>query len=173
LWPERLNGETYGAIMAILVHEMVCHVPARGGPTPASSEFADGFADWAARKHFERWLGGLDPLLVDAARSFGRMAWDAGMARDGGNQYFRERRFGHDAAEHVVTYFKNTAKMPEAVAIDKAMNLARELTVYDAPIQVKDRFVQNLAAVRGTIAERLGRWSRGKCEISELLQPLH
>lgn len=174
LWPERLNGETYGAIMAVLVHEMVCHVPARGGPTPASSEFAEGFSDWAARKLFERWLGGVDPLLVDAARWFGRMVWDVGMAPGGGNAYFRERRFGHDAAEHVVTAFRTgTEKLPEAVAVDKTMILARELTVYDAPIRDKDRFVLNLAVVRGTIAERLERWGRGECEISELLLPLH
>jgi hypothetical protein len=73
IWTEKLNFETYAAIFAVLVHELVCHVPAPpiDAIDPNDSVFAEGFADWAAGELFERWLGELDELLRDAAGEFG------------------------------------------------------------------------------------------------------
>jgi hypothetical protein len=130
IWDEKFNRETYAAIYALLVHELVCHVasPRVDCGDPNASVFAEGFADWAAEKWFERWLPEMDVKLRPAARHFGGDMISLGRDRDGGNDYWKPRFVGHKAAENVVALLQEAGIAP-ALAIDRVMVLARELTL--------------------------------------------
>ena len=103
IWDKKFNYETYAAIYALLVHELVCHVasPRVEYDDPNASVFAEGFADWAAEKWFERWLPSMDVELRSAAREFGRDMLKVGTDPDGGNPYWKPRSVGHIAAQKV------------------------------------------------------------------------
>lgn len=167
--PERLNVETYAAVFAVLVHELVCHVPAPRLKSSPSSPFSEGFVDWAALQLFERWLYELDPLLRDAARKFGREIWGLGMSKGKGNPGWAARSGGHEAAEHVADLFRENGK--EATAVDQTIILARELTVLDASATLKDILVRRLKIeIDEEARELLLCWSAHECTADDLLQ---
>lgn len=170
IWEKKFNRETYAAIYALLVHELVCHVasPRVAYGDPNSSAFAEGFADWAAEKLFERWLSDIDVKLRAAAHRFGKEIRELGIAKDGGNKYWKPRVTGHLAAERVVSLLQEEGIAPD-VAVDRVMVLARELTVLDVDLLEKDIFVGSLGLIGPVMRQRLVRWGRGDVSVDELL----
>lgn len=172
IWDEKFNRETYAAIYALLVHELVCHVaaPRVEYGDPNESVFAEGFVDWAAEKWFERWLPGMDVKLRAAARHFGRHMIAVGKDPAGGNDYWKPRFVGHKAAQNLVDLLQDAGIAPE-LAIDRVMVLARELTLLDVDLEEKDIFVGSLGLIGPVMRQRLLRWGHGEGSVEELLLP--
>ncbi|OKH65945.1 hypothetical protein EB73_20785 [Mycobacterium sp. SWH-M3] len=172
IWWERFNWESFGALFALLVHELVCHVasPRVADANPNGSVFAEGFADWAAKIHFERWLWELDVKLQAAARQFGEELRTVAMERNGGNKHWSKRFVGHAAANRAVSILHQAGFV---AAEDRVLVLARELTLHPAELQVKDAFVRNLGRSKPQLKDRLVAWANGDGSIDDLLSPLN
>ncbi len=168
--PDQLNIKTYAAIYAIFVHECFCHVPAHRVKQDNDSVFSEGFCDWAAHKLFDRWVSEIDRSLEDAARKFGEELWERTKSRQGGNQFWRARSIGHQAASHVVRMFRDDGATP-CEAEDLVINLARQLVVANAELDRKDNFVRELGALHANSAlrARLDTWRNGLADVYCLL----
>lgn len=170
IWADRFNRETFAAIFAVCVHELICHVaaPRRPSDDPNSSAFAEGFADWAAEKLFDRWGLESDPKMRPSAQHFGRELWGLGVERGGGNRYWKQRVLGRTAADRVVSVLRG-AGMPPRAAVDRVIVLACELVSLDVDLIEKDIFVGSLGLVSPTLRERLEQWAHGARSVRELL----
>lgn len=173
IWDMKFNPGTYSAIFGLLVHELVCHVasPRVECDDPNASIFAEGFADWAAEKWFERWLSSMEVELRPAARKWGRDIIQLGPDPDGGNPYWEPRSRGRIAAQIVVDLLLD-ADIAEDLAIDRVLSMARELIPLDVDPFEKDLFVGSLGDIGSVMRERLIRWGHGKCSVDELLLPV-
>lgn len=169
--PNRLNAETYSAVYAILVHECICHVPAHRVKQTNESPFAEGFCDWAARKLFEKWLNVLDPQLRHAARYFGQQIWTLMMTKEGGNKFWRQRKFGHEVADDLVSLFIK-AGAADQEAVDLVVRLARELIVAEDPLILKDCFIRDLGrGIPVDVEAKLDSWRWREADARSLLLP--
>lgn len=171
IWWEQFNWQTFAALFALLVHELVCHVPSPRVDCldPNESVFAEGFADWAARKQFELWLPEMDVKLQAAAQHFGEEIMTVGLEENGGNPYWKQRFTGHAAANRAVSILREAAvDAPE----ERVRVLARDMTVHEADLQVKDDFVCSLGSITEEMKDRLVRWAKGDASIDELLSAL-
>lgn len=172
IWDEKFNRETYAAIYALLVHELACHVasPRVDYGDPNESVFAEGFADWAAERWFERWLTGMDAKLRAAARHFGRDMIAVGIDPAGGNDYWKPRFAGRKAAQNLVDLLQDAGIAPD-LATERVLVLARELTLLDVDLEEKDIFVRSLGLIEPVMRERLLRWGHSEGSVEELLLP--
>ena len=143
IYPEAFRASAYAVIPRLFVHEFVCHVPARGGPSSNTSAFAEGFMDWASEFFFERWIALVDPSLAPTAIEHSR-AYDQVVTRAATPEGAARRR-GRRAAEGLVIWLVSQGGRQ----IDEASAwLARQavlLNCVDAPEAAKDQLVIQLS----------------------------
>src|SRR5207237_2658109 len=75
--PESLGPATWAALPSLLVHECVCHAPARqGGKVKNTSLFAEAFMHWAARWLFVQWITVAAPEFAATASQHASGLWE-------------------------------------------------------------------------------------------------
>ena len=130
----------YAAIPWLLVHECICHVPARqGGKNSNASPFAEGFMDWAACFFFERWMDQIDASLsLAASQSQGLI--DRTLTRPETSEGAARLR-GRSAAKRIVTWLRNDHGYDEERAKAWVAKFATDLNCHEASLAKKDSFV--------------------------------
>jgi hypothetical protein len=140
IYADGFGPAAYAAIPSLLVHECVCHVPARqGGAVSNASPCAEGFMDWAARFFFDRWMLELDAALAPAARHFARGLENAVTLAETVEGAVRIR--GRNAADVIGARLVAKSGLTPAEAEAWTARLAVELNCTEAPLARKDRFV--------------------------------
>jgi hypothetical protein len=142
IYPDEFELEAYAAIPMILVHECVCHVPARQYEIRNASLFAEGFLDWAAIFFFDRWVAEIDAALAPAARHHGERLCAIRKRRR--QVAWAERVRGQLAAEKLANWFQTELGRPWHEAQAKVALLAVELNKVRGRLQRKDCFVSQL-----------------------------
>jgi hypothetical protein len=133
----------YAALPSVLVHECVCHVPARQRSTVDNeSPFAEGFMDWAARFFFRQWIRemhlGLTAAALEHASTFDQFVTRPETAEGAA------RRRGRRAGDRIVDWLVSSRRRSVLEAEPWVARLAVELNCVDAPLTIKDRFVIRL-----------------------------
>ncbi len=164
----RFGPAAYAALPLLLIHECICHVPARQNGADNNSTFAEGLLDWVAYDFHERWAAKLDPALAPAAR------WHANslraVLRQADSEASRARALGHRAAEQLQVWFEVDREQHSMEARLSVVKLAVELNQVYRPLTDKDRFVSLLGAQLPPILEAALRdWDSGLLEAEELL----
>jgi hypothetical protein len=143
--PDGLGSATWAALPSVLVHECVCHVPARqGDEVMNTSPFAEGLTDWAASWFFGVWIAAIDADLAPAAREhaptlvqlFTNPATPEGAAR----------RRGRRAASRWAAWAANTDGFGQTAADAHVAASIVSLNVTEAPLADKDLLVTQLNA---------------------------
>jgi hypothetical protein len=139
--PIEFIPDAFAAIPALLVHECVCHVPARPiEDVDNLSAFAEGFMDWVATYYRQLWLASLGSLTA-AAKEHAPLVFDE-IARTNPD-LGSVRGVGQRAAGKVAQRLDLRHGMRETAAAATA-NLGRRLNVVDAPLWHKDMLVREL-----------------------------
>jgi hypothetical protein len=167
--PQGFGPAAYAAMPAVLVHECVCHVPARqGGEVSNSSVFAEGFMDWAARFFFERWMPEIDAGMAPAALEHA-LRLDAVVTRPDTREGAARLR-GRRAAERVAGWLQADVGRPRAEAQAAVAKLAVELNTTEASLAVKDDLAVRLVGLGDDdTRERLERYFKGEASAADML----
>jgi hypothetical protein len=145
VYRDGFNPAAYAVLPLLMVHECVCHVPARqGGKAANESPFAEGFMDWAARFFFDLWMPKVDAALTPAALRHALRVDD--VLTDPGTPVGAARLRGRSAADRLVVWLQKDQGRPHSEARAWLARLAVQLNCADAPLEVKDRFVVYLNA---------------------------
>lgn len=166
LWPAGFSPATYAVLSSILVHECICHVPARQDRVDNDSIFAEGLMDWAAAFFHNRWLTSLDHRLAPMARLHAKTL----------REVFSPpaRRTAELRAEELIGWFTQPSvgrPIPALAAPFKVANLALSLNTTPGCLDCKDRFVSRLRRpFSRDLAGRIGAWGEGRLPPAELLQ---
>lgn len=165
---DRFGPAAFAALPMLLIHECICHVPARQDCAANDSTFAEGLMDWVAYHYHEHWAVKLDPKLAPAARlhagSLRQLLTRANSAAG------RARRIGHQAAENLRAWFEidrgqHYQESPVSVAL-----LAVQLNQVDRDLAAKDQFVSLLgSALPPSVEDALRAWDSGLLEAEALL----
>jgi hypothetical protein len=154
LHPGTLGPETYAAIPAVLVHEFVCHVPARqGGVVDNESPFAEGFMDWAATYFRRAWEAHLPHELGRSCEKHGSGCFAA--VATGARELAIARDAGRRAAGHLKNRLQRHHDRSDAQACAEVASLAIQLNVTEARLTSKDAFVAALDAAPDVPVPRL------------------
>lgn len=143
IYPDDFGPAAYASIPALLVHECVCHVPARHeGADSNSSPFAEGFMDWAAKFFFDLWMSTLDSQLAATAGEHAA-ALDQLVLRPETPEGAARRR-GHTAARSLTAWLESVHAVPHEEAKRRVARLAVALNCTSATLARKDSFVTAL-----------------------------
>jgi hypothetical protein len=145
VYPNGLGPATFAAIPCLLAHECICHVPAKQDRVKNNSAFAEGFMDWAASYFFQSAVAHLLPDLSGAARAHSGPFGDL-FARPTTKEG-RTRRFGHLAANNLVTFTIDELHVSDLEALAIVARVARDLNCVPAAVDVKDLLVAGIAAL--------------------------
>jgi hypothetical protein len=142
--------ETYAAVVRVLVHECVAHVPSGHvgrddghGPDAGvsnSSPFAEGLMDYAAEYFTERWADQIDEGIAAAVTRHGRGLATAVTSREPSGQ---ARHIGHATGEHLVAFFMSMDK-DRPTAQHLTVRLALQLNGSERALAEKDHLVSHL-----------------------------
>ncbi|HWM03106.1 MAG TPA: hypothetical protein VNP92_12315 [Actinophytocola sp.] len=165
----RFGPAAFAALPMLLVHECICHVPARqSGVIDNSSTFAEGLLDWVAYVYHEQWAVKLDRMLAPAARSHARSLRD--VLRRGDSPACRARQLGHRAADNLQAWFEDDREQPPMEAQMSVVKLAVQLNLVDRSLAEKDRFVSLLdAQLPPCLQDALRGWDDGLLDADQLL----
>lgn len=130
------------ALPALLVHELVCHVPARQHPVDNRSPFAEGFMDWAARYYGRVWAARLPAPQAAIYVENEERLYEAVASSE--PQLATVRRRGRRAAQYLAIALEQHHGYEQARAQSAVASLAVSLNVVDAPTYAKDGFVARL-----------------------------
>jgi hypothetical protein len=169
LWPNGLGTKTFAAIPATLMHECVCHVPARqAGEIANHSPFVEGFMDFVALLLLEVDAPRIDPDLATAIQVHGHEF--NRVLRSGTSPPARDRRYGHLAAQTLVNWFQSDAGLAPHDAGSELRRLAVELNTEDRGPIVKDGFVAKLTRpFPARTVQALHAWLEGRGSAADLL----
>lgn len=131
----------YAAVPILLIHECICHVPARQDRARNDSAFAEGFLDWAAYFFFDRWVGKLDTELAPAARRHARELLTSRTDTPEG----WARQAGHGAADTLMAWFEGVCGLEQYESELRVARLAVQLNLLERSLKEKDNFVSRLA----------------------------
>jgi hypothetical protein len=159
----------YAALPYVLIHECVCHVPARQDKNDNRSEFAEGFLDWAAVYFFERWIAELDSCLAPAAIE--HTARLGGILKRETSPTGVQRLRGHHKAQLLATWFQDSGISGcRDQARAKVASLAIELNETDTSLARKDWFLSTVRfPLPSELQEGLRAWASGEKSAEDLL----
>jgi len=141
--PARLGPAAFAVIPYLLVHECVCHVPARyQGKANNASLFNEGLMDWAAKFFLEVWMPGIDPTLAQAALEHATQVDQVLLGPD--TPEGAARRRGRRAADVLVMWLRTDRGRGLAEAKAWVAKLAVALNCFDEDLNRKDDFVLSL-----------------------------
>jgi hypothetical protein len=167
---EQFGPAAYAALPALLLHECICHVPARQDRVENTSEFAEGFLDWAAHYFLMRWMGALDPLLAPAARVHAEKLKNVLLSGGVDVVATAARMNGHRAADELLAWFEQHCGLGYEESLMRVARLAVELNQIDRPLDAKDHFVSQLSRPLPPHLEQiLEQWVRGRASSDLLL----
>jgi hypothetical protein len=166
---DQFGPAAFASVPMLLIHECVCHVPARQDKAKNDSAFAEGFLDWVAYYFLDQWASQLDPDLAPAARHHaGRLKYVL-TSQTPGNESAARRR-GHEAAETLFAWFEGECGMLHAESEMRVARLAIELNQVDHSIELKDHFVSKLERpLPPDLADALQAWVSGEMTAEQLL----
>lgn len=143
IYCDAFGPAAYAALPILLVHECVCHVPARQQAAKNDSIFAEGLLDWVAYHFLDIWAGVIDQGLSPAARMHAQKLRDVLTRPD--TPTGRVRQLGHVSAETLRAWFESSCDYPPYEAKARVSVLAVELNQVDRPLTEKDVFVTKLS----------------------------
>lgn len=148
VYPDDFGPAAYASIPALLVHECVCHVPARhAGVDSNSSPFAEGFMDWVAKFFFDLWMPTLDPLLAATAGEHAAALDQLALRPE--TPEGAARRRGHTAARGLNAWLESVHALPHEEAKRRVARLAVALNCTNTALARKDAFVTKLLSPYG------------------------
>jgi hypothetical protein len=144
IYLEGFGPAAYAALPALMVHECVCHVPARQrGQVSNRSPFAEGFMDWAAKYFFEEWMPYIDADLAPAAYEH-RDGLDQVVTRPGTSEGAARLR-GREAAINLLGWLRVVKGLERNEAEAWLAKLAQQLNCLDVQLNTKNAMVVDLA----------------------------
>ena len=163
---------TYAAILRVLVHECVAHVPSgharpdRPGTADNTSPFAEGFMDFAAEYFTDRWADGIDSEMAGAVREHGaRLRQILPHRHEAGGANL----IGFRAGERLVDFFASKGHDRQRAHHD-AVVLAVQLNGSGRPLCEKDHFVSRLyPPFPVELASALECWRAGTLTAEDVL----
>lgn len=165
---DEFGPAAFAAVPMLLMHECICHVPARhDDDADNQSTFLEGFVDWAAHYFLSQWMGTLDPPFAAAARTHAERLKHVltGRPSDG-----TARTFGHEAADTLQTWFENTCGLTPDESKARVARLGVELNQLDHPLVLKDHFISKIyRPLPGDLAGPLRQWISGNLPTRALL----
>jgi hypothetical protein len=168
IFVERFGPAAYAALPLILIHECVCHVPARQEKVKNDSEFAEGLMDWAACYFHDNWAAKLDPEFAQAAWTHGdrlKALLLAGRSRES-----RARVAGHQAVGCLQVWLQDECQMSLEQSRSHIARLAVEMNIVNESIAAKDHFVTRLSRpFEPRLEEVLRAWVNREATTDDLL----
>lgn len=165
---DRFGPAAFAVLPILLIHEFVCHVPARQDKVNNDSEFAEGLLDWAAYYFHHQWASKVDRELAPAARTHADQLKSVLLTPK--TAAARARKAGHAAAEKLVTWFEHDCGLSPEESRMRVAALAVALNQVERPLEIKDHFVSRIAyAVPPDLEEALRSWVANTAEPAQLL----
>jgi hypothetical protein len=170
IYCDAFGPAAFAALPMFLVHELVCHVPARQDRTKNDSEFAEGFMDWAAYHFLQLWAAKLDRDLAPAAWTQAERLKQI-LVYGADDEASRARRLGHHAADNLLSWFAGELSIPWDEGRARVAMLAVQLNQADRELDAKDWFVSQLGSRRfpPMIEAALRGWAEGHQPAEQLL----
>lgn len=164
----------FAVLPQILIHEYVCHVPARQDGNSNTSLFAEGLMDWVAEFFHDQWIALLDADLAVAATIHSRHLREVVLS-DSSHPAVRARQAGHRAAERLAVWLQTSLSPAEMwtreMAIIGVARLAICLNREEASLGRKNLFVSRLTVTpySAEFASMLRRWFETEATVAQLL----
>jgi hypothetical protein len=160
----------FASLPMFLIHELVCHVPARQDRARNDSQFAEGFMDWAAYHFLDLWAGKLDRELAPAARKQADRLRQV-LVYGGDDKATRARQLGHHAAENLLCWFEGEYSFSCDESRTRVAMLAVQLNQADRNLDAKDWLVSQLGCRRfpPEIEAALRSWVDGRQPAERML----
>jgi len=172
IWPHAFGPPAYAVLPYVLIHECICHVPARQDRVDNGSTFAEGFMDWAAEYFYGLWLSRIDSRLAPMTEQ--HVAALQQVLTGASNTDASSRRVGRRRASQLVNWISgHDPGLGESRSVAKkaVVKLALTLNTTMAPLDIKDHFVSELnPAPNPVLGERLRAWVDGQLDPADLLQ---
>jgi hypothetical protein len=166
---EAFGPAAYAAVPMLLIHECVCHVPARQDHVKNDSPFAEGLLDWASYFFLDIWAGKIDNGLSIAARMHGRALRQL-LTQRSDTAEGRARQIGHRAAETLVSWFEDEFQCETYEAMARVSRLAVALNQVERPLINKDYFVSRLCSpIPADLERSLKGWAENTLSAEALL----
>jgi hypothetical protein len=166
--PDLFGPAAFAAVPMLLIHECICHVPARQDRAANDSTFAEGLLDWVAYLYHDLWAVTIDCDLAPAALRHAETLRHILTGASGPEG--RARRVGHQAARNLQTWFRRAYGHDPAVAQLMVARLAVQLNLVDRPLADKDHFVSLLGwPLPPVLQQALREWDAGDLPAEALL----
>jgi hypothetical protein len=173
--PDGFGPAAFAVVPILLIHECICHVPARQDRAANDSTFAEGLMDWVGYFFHDRWAVALDPELAPAARQHAEALRN--VLTRGSSAEAQARRAGHRAAHILQAWFEGEPRdSPIAERLSPAeaglavARLAVQLNTVDRSLADKDHFVSLLSVpLPPQLEDALRGWYSGRLPAAALL----
>jgi hypothetical protein len=172
IWPHAFGPPAYAVLPYVLIHECICHVPARQDRVDNGSTFAEGFMDWAAEHFYELWLSRIDSRLAPMTEQHVAALQQVLTGASSVDASFR--RIGRRAASQLMNWISGHDPglgRGRTVAKSAVARLALTLNTTMASLDIKDHFVSELNPTpTPDLGKRLEAWVDGELDSVDLLQ---